>query len=94
MKPELAIIRNQEDRIFIAIPACCIHPTVLIMDGVTHYRFSETPYTYISLTDAIAWHQNEIQFVHDKKKKAKKQDFINDLIKLRDHHAKPTPPQN
>ena len=84
MKLELAIIRNEENRLFIAIPACCIHPTVLIIDSVRHYRFSETPYTYITLADAIAWHENELQFIQNKKRKAKKQDLINDMIKIRD----------
>lgn len=84
MKTSLAIIRDEERRLYIAVPACCIHPVLLCIDGIRHHRFHGNPHVYISLDDAIAWHQNEAQHTRDKKRQAKQQEIITDLITIRD----------
>jgi hypothetical protein len=84
MNPELALIRNEQDTLFIAIPACGITPVLLMMDAVTHYKFKDNPHTYITLDAAIDWHQNQFPFIRTKRERTKRREFIETLLRCRD----------
>ncbi len=60
-KKQPVMFASTETEIFIKLKYACIHPLCIFSDGVPVVTFGKDKTMYLRVTDAINWHEKELQ---------------------------------